>query len=106
MVRPLLLPEAEQDLDDLLDDRRLDALGRLVEQEQLGLAAEAARQRQDLLLAARQRAAGAVQDGFSRGNVVEDLVEHVVAAGRRWPRPMRRLSRTDRPGKICRPCGT
>jgi hypothetical protein len=40
-------------LDDLLDDRWLDALGRLVEQDEPGMAAQAARQRQDLLLAAR-----------------------------------------------------
>ena len=39
-------PQTQQDLDDLLDDRRLDAFGRLVEQNELGSAAQAARQGQ------------------------------------------------------------
>ena len=58
-----LVAQALQHLDDLVDDRRLDALGRLVEQNQARLAAEAARQRQQLLLAARQCAAGPVEQG-------------------------------------------
>src|ERR1700722_14516085 len=41
-----------QHLNDLVDDRGLDTLGRLVEQNETRLAAEAARERQQLLLAA------------------------------------------------------
>ena len=55
------LPEIAQMIDDLLDDRGLDAFARLVEQHQARPARQAARERQNLLLAARERAAGAVE---------------------------------------------
>ena len=61
MVRPLLVAQPLQGLDDLVDDRGLDALGRLVEQDETRVAAQAARERQQLLLAAGERAAGAVE---------------------------------------------
>ena len=60
-MSPLLGAQPLQGLDDLVDDRGLDALGRLVEQDQTRVAAQAARDRQELLLAARQRAAGAIE---------------------------------------------
>src|SRR5260370_34037195 len=41
-----------QDLDNLIDDRGLDTLGRLIEQDEARLAAKAARDRKQLLLAA------------------------------------------------------
>src|SRR5260221_1135894 len=41
-----------QDLDNLIDDRGLDTLGRLIEQDEARLAAKAARDREQLLLAA------------------------------------------------------
>ena len=60
-MSPLLSRSRCKDLDNLVDDRGLDALGRLVEKNEARLAAKAARDRQQLLLAARQRAAGAVE---------------------------------------------
>src|SRR5258708_16836325 len=48
-----------EELGDLLDDRRLDAFGRLVEQEDFRIAGKRARDRELLLLAARQVAAAA-----------------------------------------------
>ena len=48
----LLLAESRENPADLLDDRRLNAFGRLVEQQHMRLGNETARERQDLLLAA------------------------------------------------------
>src|SRR4029077_9589865 len=58
---PLAVVQLAQDADQLLDDRRLDAFGRLVEEDQLRLAGEAARDGQQLLLATAQRAAPAIE---------------------------------------------
>jgi hypothetical protein len=41
--QPLVLVQLAQDADQFLDDRGLDAFGRLVEEDQLRLASEAAR---------------------------------------------------------------
>jgi hypothetical protein len=54
IVMPMLAVEPDDRLLDLLDDVGLDALGRLVEQDDPGLAASARRDRQLLLLAARE----------------------------------------------------
>src|SRR5262249_10149965 len=79
---PALALEREQDARDLLDDRGLDAFGRLVEQDELGLHAQAARQRQDLLLAARQHAARSAEDRLQSRQRSEDVVQHVIAEAR------------------------
>src|ERR1700761_1159557 len=50
---PAVVAQPQQDLDDLVDDRGLNAFGRLVEKDKTRLAAKAARDRQQLLLAAR-----------------------------------------------------
>ena len=69
MERRCFSRSAARQLADLLDDGRLDALGGLVENEQPRQRHERARQRQDLLLAARQRAAAAIQKpGQAREN--------------------------------------
>src|SRR6266481_9728249 len=49
---PALCTQPLQRLDHFVDDRRLNAFRRLVEQNQAGFAAQAARDRQQLLLAA------------------------------------------------------
>src|SRR5450755_1793307 len=58
-----------QGFDDLVDDRRLDAFGGLVQQYQPRIAAQAARDSQQLLLAARQGAAGAIEQRLEAGKL-------------------------------------
>ena len=55
------LAQADQDLADLLHDRRLDAFGRFVEQQQPRHRHQRAAEREDLLLAAGQRPALAIE---------------------------------------------
>ena len=92
---------------DRLDDRGLDALGRLVQQDQLRLAAEA-RGPAPATAARRPRArrpagrAAASAREVRRG-LLDDRASAPPCAD---DGAMRRLSSTDRPGKICRPCGT
>ena len=57
----MLFAQRRQKLADLLDDGRLDALGGLVENEQPRQRHERARERQYLLLAARQCAPAPIQ---------------------------------------------
>src|SRR3984957_6877071 len=65
-------PKAEKRLRDLVDDRRLNAFGRFVQQKQPWVAREAAGDCEQLLLATRERAARAVdqrlkaREGFQR----------------------------------------
>src|SRR5580700_6129542 len=107
---------------DILDDRRLDALGRLVEQEQPRPHHQRAADGELLLLAARQIAAAPAQHGFQHREQREHVVGHaaLVARQRRKtgaqifldreqrkdfaalrhigdtaPRPLRRLQRGD-----------
>src|SRR5579863_4644473 len=49
---PVIAVKSDQDFEDFFDNRRLNSLGRFVEQQQLRTAAQATRQGQDLLLAA------------------------------------------------------
>src|SRR5216683_2894607 len=67
-----------QGLDNLVDDRGLDTLGRLVEQDKPRLAAEAARDRQQLLLAARQRAAGTVEKHLEAGKLLQHRLDNIL----------------------------
>src|SRR5260370_24558244 len=69
-----------QDLDNLLDDRGLDALGRLVEKNQTRFAAKAARDRQQLLLAAGKRAAGPIEQRLEAGKFLQHLRDGILLA--------------------------
>ncbi|MPL89754.1 hypothetical protein SDC9_35796 [bioreactor metagenome] len=70
-----LLRQRRERFRDLVDDRGLDALGRFVEQHQLRPPAQAARQRQKLLLAARERAAAPVEKPLEPGEKLEHLLD-------------------------------
>src|SRR5260370_31203198 len=71
------LADLLEELGDLLDDRRLDAFGRLIEQEDFWIAGERARDRELLLLAARQVAAGAFLALPQHREQAEDLVPNI-----------------------------
>src|ERR1700678_4165371 len=68
--------QADEDVENFLDDRWLYSLGGFVQQEKRGTAAQTAGQRQDLLLAAGERAAEAIGDRIesrkTRQNVLDD----------------------------------
>src|ERR1700676_5276277 len=72
--------QLQQDLDNLVDDRRLDALGRLVEKDDARFAAKAACDRQQLLLAARKRAAGAVEKRLEAGKLLQHFGDGILLA--------------------------
>ena len=63
------VPELRQRPGHVLDDRGLDPLGGLIEEKESGIAHQAARQRQELLLAAGKRFALAFEQGFEPGEV-------------------------------------
>ncbi len=67
--------QLDQDLADLLHDRRLDAFGRLVEQQQPRHRHQRAAEREDLLLAARQRAALAIEQRAQPRQRVDHALE-------------------------------
>src|SRR6516165_3108877 len=71
-----------QGLDDLVDDRRLNALRRLVEQDEARPAAQAARDRKQLLLAAGQRATGTVEQGLQAWKFLQNLRNRLGLAAR------------------------
>ena len=70
---------------DVLDDRGLDAFGRLVEHQELGPHGERAADRELLLLAARQVAAAPAQHRLQHREELEHLVRDLLA-GRGWQR--------------------
>ena len=74
----LLAVEVAQQLDDRVDDGGLDALRRLVEEDQLGLGDEAAGDREELLLAARERPALAVQQGLEAREPGKDPADRLL----------------------------
>ena len=92
MVSPLLVAQPLQGLDDLVDDRGLDTLGRLVEQDKARLAAKATRDRQQLLLAPESAPPGRSSSGFSRGNSSRTDSMVSCSAPACLVHPMRRLS--------------
>ena len=98
--------ECLQPLDDLIDDRGLDAFRRLVEKHEFRPAAEAARNRQQLLLAAAQRAAGPVEQRFQARKLGEYGLDRRFLTGPAARTPCAGSRWTLRPGKISRPCGT
>src|SRR6185436_76139 len=77
---PLRAMELAQDADELLDDGRLDALGRLVEEDELGLAGQAAGDGQELLLATAERAAAAFQQRRQPRERRHDRVDALLGA--------------------------
>ena len=78
---------------DLLDDHRREALGRLVEQQELGAGAQDAADRQHLLLAARELGALAAEPLVQIG----EQLEHVVAAEAARRAPAAAASGSPRP---------
>src|SRR6266542_1134196 len=81
--QPALAPDAIDGLEDLLDDARAQALGGLVEQEQVGPGHEPAPQREHLLLAAGQRAGELSVTLPKNREQREHLVQRALAAGAR-----------------------
>jgi hypothetical protein len=67
--------QRRQRVDDLVDDRWLDPFGRLVEENEPRVGAQAACQRQQLLLAARQRAAGPVEQPLEPREIGEHRID-------------------------------
>ena len=67
--------ELADDLADALDDHRRQALGRLVEQQEVGTGAQDAADRQHLLLAARQLGALAAPPLREVGKELVDLLQ-------------------------------
>src|SRR5688572_16668872 len=76
----LLLVELGQDVTDLMHDVGLDALRRLVQDEQLGLRHQRAPDGQLLLLATRQIAAAAVQHLLQHGKITKDALRDAPLA--------------------------
>ena len=99
------LPEGAQMIDDLLDDRGLDAFARLVEQHQARPADQAARERQDLLLAAGERARRSGR-AAARGSGNDATISATPRCPLPSRAPIRRFSRTVRSGKMPAPWGT
>ena len=83
----MLFAQRPQELADFLDDGRLDALRGLIEKEQPGQWHECAGERQDLLLAARQRAASAFHEPAQPRENSEDALDRPLfgLAGIRCP---------------------
>ena len=79
--RHALLVQDGDDLPDLRDHARHQALGRLVEQDDLGLQHHGPGDGEHLLLAARQRAAGLVAPLGQHREVGEDLVQQLRPSG-------------------------
>ena len=90
---------------DVLDDRRLNALGRLVEQQDLRIAGERARDRELLLLAAGQVAAAPAFEVLEDREQIVDFVRECRSCRSR-PGRSRYSPCTVMVPKICRPCGT
>ena len=90
-----------------LDDRRLYALGRLIEDQQLRVGGQRAADRELLLLTARQVTAAALQHLLQHGEQIEDLLgASAVRQPERGARPIIKFSSTVSRLKISRPCGT
>ena len=105
---PGLLERAE-DADQVLDDRRREALGRLVHDQEQRVRQQRAPDGEHLLLAARElRAAVPLALGEAREEVVDGVDRPVASVARDVARGriMRRCSSTLSDGKSRRPCGT
>ena len=73
--------QPQQRVADLIDDRGLDAFGRFVQQDDAGFGAQAARHGENLLLAAAQYAARAIDDRLEPREVFEHGRDRVVRLG-------------------------
>ena len=91
---------------DLLDGGGLDALGRLVEEEQPGPRDQGPGDGQLLLLAAREVAAAPVPHGAEDGEELLQLGAGTPSLLARADSPTLRFSATVSREKISRPCGT
>ena len=90
-----------------VDDVGLDALGRLVEDQELRLERQRAPDGQLLLLAAREIAAAPLEHLFSTGNSVEDAFAGMSRAAPVGREPDAQVLLDGRgAAKISRPCGT
>ena len=101
-------PDRGQRFGHFLDNRRLDAFGRLVEQEQHRIGDQAARDREDLLFAAAQHAALAVEQRGEARKVGDDPVDaglRACVAGLLAPGEVQVLAHREA-GKMPRPWGT
>ena len=96
----VLVAQGRQQRADFLDDRGLDALGRLIEQKEPWQRHQGAREGEDLLLSARQRAAPAVHEPAEpRKNSHDPLNRPLLGlAGIRRPREAQVLLGAE-PGK-------
>ena len=102
--QPSGFPEPGEDLRHVFDDRGLDTLGGLVEQEKHGVPHQASRQGQKLLLAAREHLARSVEERFEPGKSISSAASAAPSSLSPWSRRAKwRFSRTDSRGKIPRP---
>ena len=103
----LLLAEPREYAVDLLDDRRLDAFGRLVEEKHMRLGNEATGERQYLLLATRQLPSLAIEQGLEPRKIFQDRGDRLVlTAGIARIGEAQIVERRQVPGNMPRPCGT
>ena len=82
-----LRPQQRDNPADILDDARLDALGRFVQHQQARLHHQRPRDGELLLLAARQIAAAPAQHRLQHRKQVEDVVRHPTLAARQDGEP-------------------
>src|SRR5262249_24311604 len=78
--RHALAPEHADDLADLRDHAGHQSLGRLIEQDDLGLEHHGARDREHLLLAARQRTSGLAAPLRENRKILVDLLQQLLLA--------------------------
>ena len=91
---------------DILDDRGLDALGRLVEHEEPRPRDEGAADGELLLLAAGEVAAAPAAAWSSAPGKSSKTSSGILRSRAAGAKPVSRFSFTVRSGKISRPCGT
>ena len=105
-VAPLVAQSVERG-EEVVDDRRREAERRLVEQQEARLRHQAARDRQHLLLAAREQTCAASRRSRSRGKrATSAAVSASTSIPRRAKAPSAMLSSTESSGNTCRPSGT
>ena len=107
MAMPACVAQIADGAADILDDRRLDAFGRLVEHQQLRPHHQRAADGQLLLLAAGQVAAAPRQHLLQHRETARTHASGTLRSARfSGAKPDSRFSCTVSSGKISRPCGT